>query len=245
MCWAKVPESIFVDRWEKVMRPGFTKFFGEYEEIRDLSLDASAIGGLGIEAGAGSLEITGVAGLDEIEVTAIIQVPTSDDEKAEKAIESSLVLVLEQVGDRAVLKGYFNDIGWHSNSSPSVRLEVRLPTHFDLEIVDGSGSIVVTNVAGDIEIDDDSGSIKMSGVGGDVRIDDGSGSISLVDVGANVNIRDGSGSITVRRVGGSVVVDDGSGSINVSEVEQDLIIEGDGSGGLNFSDIKGRVETDG
>ncbi len=39
-------------------------------------------------------------------------------------------------------------------------------------------------------------------------------------------------------------MDDGSGSIDVSDVEEDLIIVEDGSGGLDFSNIAGRVETD-
>ena len=219
--------------------------FTEYEEVRDLKLDAAGIGKLNIEAGAGSLAITGIAGLDEILVTAIIQVPTSNEDKAHKVIESRLVLTLEQHDDEAVLRGLFENGSWGWGDSPSVRLEVQVPSRFSLDVDDGSGSIVVNGVSGDIDIEDGSGSIKMEQVGGMVKIDDGSGSISVSDVGADIEIQDGSGSITVRHVGGSVIVDDGSGSINVSDVEHDLIIEDDGSGGLNFSNIKGRVEKDG
>ncbi|GMR17493.1 MAG: hypothetical protein BMS9Abin32_610 [Gammaproteobacteria bacterium] len=219
--------------------------FNEYEEVRDLKLDAAKLGKLSIEAGAGSLEITGVAGLDAIVVTAIIQVPTASPDKAQQVIESGLVLTLQQDGDEAVLKGYFNGGAWGRGDSPSVRLDVRVPARLGLDVDDGSGSIVINGVSGDIQIEDGSGSITMRAVGGSVGIEDGSGSISVTGVGADLRIRDGSGSITVRQVGGSVIVDDGSGSINVSDVERDLIIENAGSGGLNFSAIKGRVEQDG
>ena len=218
--------------------------FSEYEEVRDLRLDAAGLAKLNLQAGAGSLEITGVAGQDEIIVTATIHVPTANEDKARELIESRLVLTLQKDGDEAVLRGYFDEGRWSWGDSPSVHLEVQVPARFALDVDDGSGSIVVNGVSGDIDIDDGSGSIKMQQVGGTIHIDDGSGSISVTDAGADVDIEDGSGSITVRGVGGSVTVDDGSGSINVSEVEHDLIIIDDGSGGLNFSEIKGRVEKD-
>lgn len=43
---------------------------------------------------------------------------------------------------------------------------------------------------------------------------------------------------------GSVTIDDGSGSLDVSDVEKDLVIVNNGSGGLGFSDIAGRVDAE-
>jgi hypothetical protein len=217
----------------------------DYQEVRNLNLDAGGISTLEVEAGAGSLEIFGVSGVNEIVVTATIEVPDDDDDKARKKIETHLVLSLDKKGDTAVLKSYFKSSFMNFGDSPVVQLEVRVPERLNLIIDDGSGSIVVENVAGNIELDDGSGSILMTNVGGDIEIDDGSGSIAVEGVGGDIFIGDGSGSIKVRDVAGSVTVDDGSGSINVSDVEQDLIIEDDGSGSLNFSNIGGRVEKEG
>ncbi len=214
--------------------------WGDVEEIRNLDLDAQGISGIEVESRAGSLEITGVSGSDEILVTAILRVPGKSEEKAAKIIADELVLTLEKNGDSAVLKGYFESNGW--GESPSVRLEVSVPSRFALNVVDSSGSLTVTGVSGDIEIDDSSGSITMNEVGGSIDITDSSGSITIVDAGADVSIEDGSGSIKVRNVGGSVTIDDGSGSISVKNVEQDLIILGDGSGSVKFADIRGSVE---
>ena len=217
----------------------------EYEEVRNLDLSAEGISTLEIEAGAGSLEVIGVSGMDDIVVTAIIQVAEDDDDKARKVIESGIVLSLEKSGDNAVLKSNFEGGFMNFGDSPRVQLEVRVPERLALNIDDGSGSIVVQSVSGNIELEDGSGSILLTNVGGDVEIEDGSGSINVEGVNGNLIIGDGSGSIKVRDVTGSVTVDDGSGSINVSDVEADLIIENDGSGSLNFSNIGGQVETDG
>jgi hypothetical protein len=197
----------------------------EYEEVRDLTLSAAGINGLEIEAGGGRLEIGGDSGLDEIVVTATIVVPGREAEKAREVIESDLTLTLEKSGKNAVLRSYFDYRG--RGDSPIVHLDVRMPSQLELEVEDGSGSIVIRDVAGDIEVDDGSGSINMERVGGAVVIEDGSGSISVNDVGADLSINDGSGSIKATGVGGSVVVDDGSGSITIQDVQEDLIIVDD------------------
>jgi len=216
-----------------------------YEEVRELTLDARGIDMLNIENGAGGIDIKGVSGASEIKVTATIQVPGKNDDKARKKIEEDLVLTLDQGSDTAVLKAYFNDRGFFDfGDNPSVRLEVRMPEAMHLVVDDGSGAIEVDNVRGDILLDDGSGSITMVNVGGEVEIEDGSGSISVMTVGGDISINDGSGSIEVRGVAGTVTVDDGSGSIDVSDVGEDLIIVDDGSGGLNFSNIAGRVESE-
>lgn len=213
----------------------------DYEETRNLTLDAGGIDAVEIEAGAGILEIRGSADAKAISVTATIQVPEKE-EKALKMIETDLVLTLERVQDSAVLKSYFESSGWSWGDSPSIQLVVEVPDRMTLKIEDGSGSIKVWDVRGDIEVEDGSGSLEMTNVGGDIDIEDGSGNLVVKGVGGDISIDDGSGSITVENVRGSVTVDDGSGSINVSDVDADLIIEDDGSGSLNFARINGRVE---
>lgn len=221
-----------------------TAAWRDYEEARDLTLDAGGVDTVAIEAGAGSLEVHGNEGAKQVSVAALIQVPGKSEEKAREVIESDLVLTLERDGDKAILNGYFDSSGWGWGDSPSIRLQVEVPERVGLEIDDGAGSIRIWDVAGDITVEDGSGSLQMTNVGGEIRIDDGSGSISVEGVGGDISINDGSGSITVRDVRGSVVVDDGSGGINVTDVDEDLIIEDDGSGSLNFAGINGRVQKD-
>lgn len=215
-----------------------------YEEERNLDLNADGIDTLRIEAGAGSLDVTGVSGADEISVMATIYMSGRNDDKARKKIESDLVLTLDQQGNKAVLKAWFENKLFRFGDGSSVELVVRMPDGMNLAVDDGSGSIEISDISGDIDIEDGSGSITMSNVGGEIEIEDGSGSITADVVGGNISIVDGSGGIRVDGVAGSVTIDDGSGSISVNGVEKDLIIVDDGSGGLNFSDIKGRVENE-
>ncbi len=218
--------------------------WGDFREERILELAAQGISGIEIESHAGSLEVTGRSDSDKISVTAIIDVPGHSDEQAKKLIANDLILTLEQKGDMAILKGFFEEGNWDWGDSPHVRLEVSIPDTFTLKIDDSSGSITVSDVFGDIDIDDTSGSITMDDVGGTIVIVDSSGSISVRSAGGSISIEDGSGSIKIRDVAGSVTIDDGSGSISVKNVEQDLIILSDGSGSVKYANIAGDVELD-
>lgn len=216
----------------------------DYQERRDLNLDATGITTVDVEAGAGSLEISGVPVSGVIEVEATIEVPGRDDDKARKIIESQLELTLDRQGDKAVLKAYFDRNFLSMGDEPRVHLVVRVPRDVNLVIDDGSGSMSVSDVSGSVDIDDGSGSITLAKIGGALSINDGSGSISARELGGDVSIEDGSGSIDVEGVAGSVIIDDGSGSIGVQDVLQDLTIIDAGSGGVRIKDVHGKVETD-
>jgi len=213
----------------------------DYEEPRDLAIDANGIETLTINVGAGSLYVEGVEGLDSIEVKATIVIPDEDD--ARKIIEKNLTLSLDSGNGEAVLKSEFDQGFWGSGSSGRVDLEVRAPSTLAVSIDDGSGSMEVANFSAEVRIDDGSGSIDVQQVG-TLNIDDGSGSIDISGANGDVYVNDGSGSITIEAVTGTVTIDDGSGSIRVSDVSEDLIIIDDGSGSLSFSDIRGTVEED-
>jgi len=215
----------------------------DFEEVRNLDLDAGGIDRLHINAGAGSMDVRGVEGQDRILVIATIIVDNADEDEAASIISKKMTLSLEERGGQAYLKSDFD--GGFMGSGPNARidLEVTMPVGMMLQIDDGSGSIDVRDVAADVKIDDGSGSIDVENVA-NLVIDDGSGSIDVERAAGDVHVVDGSGSINVRGVAGSVRIDDGSGSIKVSDVEEDLIIVDDGSGGLKFSDIRGTVEQD-
>lgn len=213
-----------------------------YNEQRSLTLGAGDFSRLTVNAGAGSMEISGVENLDQIEIEANIVVPGWSEDRARRKMEKDMVLSLEELGDEAVLHSYFESRGWGFGDSPRIDLVVRVPARLNLRIDDGSGYVNIDEISGDVDIEDGSGSLTLTNIGGSIRIDDGSGSIDVRGAGGDVRIDDGSGGITVRDVKGSVVLDDGSGSIRVEGVEADLIIEDDGSGSLSFADIGGKVE---
>lgn len=217
--------------------------WNDYTTVRELKLDADGIESLQIDAGAGSMEVKGVSGLDKLVVVATVVVPDSDEDDATRLIDRKMRLSLDRKGDRARLDAFFDNGLLGMSSNARIDLEISVPAGTAVEIDDGSGSIDVAGVAADVSIDDGSGSIEVRGVA-NVSIDDGSGSIDVSSAAGDVSIVDGSGGIEVRSVTGSVTIDDGSGSIKVSDVEQDLTIVDDGSGGFSYTDVRGTVKED-
>lgn len=215
--------------------------WSDYEEKRDLELDAKGIDSLMIRAGAGSMDVRGVSGLDRITVEATIVVQRKDEADAQRYLQKNMKLELQRDGKIATLDAQLDSRLFGGSGDAYIVLDVRVPKGMAVDIDDSSGSIDVADTEGDVSINDGSGSIVVRNVAS-LRIDDGSGSIAVDDASGDVSIVDGSGSITVRHVGGSVTIDDGSGSMNVSDVEHDLIIVDDGSGGLTISDVRGRVD---
>lgn len=214
-----------------------------YQELHELEMPAAGIETLNIDAGAGSLVVTGLKGADRIAVTATVGVNDADESEARKVIARRMVLALESEGELATLEARFESGFMGIGSDGYIALEVSIPENMALNIDDGSGSMDVIDTGGDVRIDDGSGSIEVQNVA-NLWIDDGSGSIDVSGASGDVSIVDGSGSISVRHVGGSVTLDDGSGSIRVDDVERDLIIVDDGSGGLSFSDVRGTVDAE-
>ncbi len=218
--------------------------WNDYVEERELRLDANGVSVLEIEAGAGALTVAGDPTADEVIVEAIITVPGSDEDTARSGIEKRLVLTLERYGDTARLDGYFESGMFGQGQNAAVALTVTLPRALSLIVDDSSGSVEVSAVGGDVRIEDGSGGIRLIDSGGHVQIEDGSGGIEIDGVAGDVYVDDGSGSMTIERVAGSVIVNDGSGSIRVIDVQQDLIVEADGSGGVDYERVFGRVEID-
>ena len=214
-----------------------------HEETQSLSLDALTISALQVESRHGFVAITGDEAADKITVTATIKVPRRDASAAREIISESLTLSLVGNDGTATLKGFFPDSVWRFGKGPSVSLTITVPQHMALNVIDGTGYIVINDVHGAIGIDDGSGSIELDNVGGVINITDGSGWIDAAKIGGDINIKDRSGAISVYNVTGIVSIDDGSGRINVSDVSEDLIIINDDSGQLHFDDIGGSLKT--
>ena len=215
---------------------------GKYTEVRDLTLPSAGLTEFVIDAGAGSLVVTGVDGAGDITVTATIIIEDKNEKDAQKLIEKRLDLRLERDGDRAELKSGF-DSSWRWDGNATINLDVSMPAGIELHVDDGSGSTTIAGVTGDVFVDDGSGSIQVTNAGS-VTVDDGSGSIKVSAASGDVYIIDGSGAIEIQGVGGSVRIEDGSGHITVDDVEKDLIIEDDGSGGVTYTNVRGVVEED-
>ncbi len=213
-----------------------------FETTKSLNLPAQGVKRLEIQAGAGSLTVTGREGQGAIEIKAEIVARHVRDEDMDGFLKDRVELTLEKRGEVAVLVSRIRERLrlFSLDEGAVINLTVSVPKDMPLEIDDGSGSIVVEDLAA-VRIDDGSGSIRVGRIAGEVEIDDGSGGIEINDVTGNVSVDDGSGEIIIRGVGGTVTVDDGSGSIDIKDVEKDVRLVRTGSGGVDVSNVKGQV----
>ena len=214
-----------------------------YENVKNLSLSARGIEKLEIDCGSGFLKVRGREGLREIKVEAEIVLEGKSEKSAEAFLKKYLKLSLEKKGSRAVLTSGFESYrSLFSFTNKVVNLTVSLPKDMNLDVDDGSGSIIIENIAGDVNVDDGSGSMDIMNIGGNLDVDDGSGQIDVEGVSGDVSVDDGSGSMTIRNIEGSVTVRDGSGSITIDGVEKDVYIPSAGSGSVRVNNVKGKVK---
>jgi hypothetical protein len=197
-------------------------------EMRTQSLPASGLERLVAVTGAGTLEIIGEAGRQDIEFVAEIHARDT----------SEVQLLLEASGSSARLTANAHN-GRRDGGWTRIDLLVRMPAELALDLEDGSGEININGLQGSVLINDGSGALFLDGAAS-VTIKDGSGEMIVENIAGNLDIDDGSGAIRVRNVGGTVTVNDGSGAIDINGAGG-LNIINSGSGGLSIRDVQGPV----
>jgi hypothetical protein len=230
-----------------------------------LTLAAADLKTMRIDCGAGYLKLQGVDGLEQIEVSAVLDVRGIADNELAAFKKEYVTLKLEKIAGRAELtatieSGFSLARLFGEGHDARINLDIRVPRRLTLDIddgsgdmdirdidgnlklEDGSGDIHLTNIRGQVKIDDGSGDMVLAKISGMLEIEDGSGDIELNDAGSDVDIEDGSGQINLNRILGSVTVDDGSGDIVIDGVEKDVTIDEAGSGDVEISNVKGRVK---
>ena len=231
-----------------------------YDAEKTLTLSAEGIMQLKVDSGSGALSIIGREDLASIEVEAKIHIKGVREGDIDEFIRDHMKLSLRKVGDSAVLVAKFENRNLFRIAREAwIDLAVSVPTSLALDLDDGSGDTEVKNIAAPVRIDDGSGALELKAISGGVRIDDGSGSLYVDDVDGdlivddssgeirirnvtgNVEVDDSSGDMVILHVGGKVTVSDGSGSIEIDDVGGDVLLRRSGSGGLDVTNVKGRV----
>ncbi|WP_154223240.1 DUF4097 family beta strand repeat-containing protein [Marinicella rhabdoformis] len=209
---------------------------------RQLTLEASRVDGLEVDAGAGHMEIVG-ADVDVITVEAKIESDKYNDmDDFESAFADDMEFELKRDQGFALLKAKSKD-KLFSNPEISIHLTIQVPQSFDLIVDDGSGHIKISDIDGSVEVDDGSGHIELSNIKDEVEIDDGSGHIELSNIQSEVEIDDGSGNVIAKDITGEFTIDDGSGEIKLKQMGGNVNIE-DGSGAIQAKHVAGDFTVD-
>lgn len=232
-------------------------FAGDCEYRRDINrnIEINGISKILVEAGAGSLEIKGESGRKDIQIQA--ELCASEEDVLAK------MDVLSNVGsDQVRIETGFPNRSMFGldDYRARINLTVIVPTDAVLEvkdssgeasvrnvaalkITDSSGSLAISEIAGNLDVQDSSGGLTIEKVGGEVQITDSSGGIYVSDIKQSLIVRtDSSGEIEAKRIGQDVLVmRDSSGSIDVKDVGGNFTVERDGSGGIRYKNVVGKV----
>ncbi|MCC2618212.1 hypothetical protein LJ739_18290 [Aestuariibacter halophilus] len=206
------------------------------DETRNLELNSADINELYIDAGRGELRVKGVDGLEDIQVD--VKLGGREFDELEPG---DIELSLTQRGDKALLVAKFHRR--MGNADVYMDVDVKLPSRLMLEVDDGAGNTVISDIKNTVRVDDGSGDLEIHTITGALYVDDGSGDLKITTVTGNVNIDDGSGALALYTVTGNVEIDDGSGNIEVRTVTGDVEVE-DGSGNIELVTINGDVVVD-
>jgi hypothetical protein len=229
-----------------------------HEARREGAAPAAGHERIRIEAGAGTLMVTGRKGLGEVKArgracSSLEELVAATDIEVRR--DGNVLIVAAVLPEPREVSGSF----WSSNSAyATLDLEIDVPADIPLDVedssgdltledvaattlADSSGDIRIRNVGGDLKVTDSSGSIDIAHVHGSLRLSDSSGAIDVEDVAGDVLIPvDSSGDLSVRRVQGSVTIEtDTSGDIDLVEVRRDVRIAIDSSGSISVEDVGG------
>ena len=216
----------------------------KYEKNIDVTLDLADSELLAISAGAGDLEVRGIAGSKEAVIHGNVCVSKEawlDDAQVTTTTGKRAEIIAD-------LPGSGGSWSLFGNSYASMDLVIEVPQDLALKIKDSSGDIEISHVAA-LHLYDSSGDIEIENSLGPISIKDSSGDIVVDQVKGNFTIEsDSSGDIYASNIEGvALVKKDSSGDIHLTQITSDAIVEVDSSGEIVVKEIGGdfRVLKDG
>jgi len=196
-----------------------------------------------IEAGAGSLQISGES--DAVQVMARGRACSESEEllaatDIEIRREGTLLIVTTVLPEPVEARGMFTS----RTAYATLDLTVDVPDRIDLEVEDSSGDLEIESV-GSLDLADSSGDIRIRTVDGNLALTDSSGNIDVRGVRGDVTLTDSSGDVDLEEVAGDVTVPvDSSGDLEIRDVEGSVWIETDTSGDIDIADVRDDVRID-
>lgn len=124
-----------------------------------------------------------------------------------------------------VLHGWFNWLRWFGLSNHHIRLNVAVPSAYQLDLHTSGGSITVRNIraavhasssGGDADLQHITGALDVRTVGGDIEARNVQGTIHLNSSGGRVAIINSSGTLTVHTEGGDIAIRNAKGRVRAS-----------------------------
>jgi len=168
-----------------------------------------------VETTNGKVQVWGVDGLEEVQVTAVLHAWGDTQEQAQDRLEQ-LAVEMNQEVDRVQLR--FRSSGSYQGwgKSPQVDFEVAVPSQADVTVVVENGSIAVADLTGTLSADTDNGSIDAVNLRGAAVIQTDNGSIDIEQAQAHLELIADNGTITVSQSQCSLDAETDNGDIHFS-----------------------------
>ncbi|KHF41788.1 hypothetical protein [Halalkalibacter okhensis] len=211
-----------------------------YENEEIFTLDSEGLEALVIDQDEGDVTITGVEGLEQIQVTATFAAMSDQDiEQAKRFSENNTSLVLEaREGNgelrTSVKRGTDIEQGF-------VHLEIEVPDHLPLAYRQNEGQLKILSMKSDIKLQHGSNNLTLQDIEGDVEITDGAGHVTLENVRGAISINNNAGTTNISGSSGQLKLIAGSGHVDFQDHIGDVLIRS-GSGNINIVGVNGDVE---
>jgi hypothetical protein len=126
-------------------------------------------------------------------------------------------------------------------SAPRLDFTVTVPAGMEVDVVDTSGEVIVSNVGNTRVANASRSSMDIHKIHGNLIVRAPSGKITADDVSGDVDVpSDSSGAIKINRVGGSVTIGEHrSNAIEIRNVRRNVVIGSDASGSVAVTDVGG------
>lgn len=170
---------------------------------------------------AGSIEIT-TGSSNEVNIKVY-----GNDEAEEK-----IIFTAEQTSTGVKVEGKQKDKKNLKNLT--IRVEISVPSNYDLKLYSSGGNLSVKNISGKIETNTS---------GGNIKIDDTKGNLEAYTAGGNVIISSSIGDIKVSTSGGKISINGFEGNIDASTAGGDIILDGK-NGKIDASTAGGSIKLD-
>lgn len=212
--------------------------FVTVEETKTIQLDASGLETFLIQHDEGDVTITGVEGLDQIEVEATLSVMSEEEEQAKTFLEEHLSMNLTEVDEGALLttavtRGAEIEQG-------NIHLKIKVPNDLKIDYKQNEGQLKVNSMTSDLVIEHGSDHLFLDQVNGTVKITDGAGKVTLTNVSGNTTINNASGETSVTKSSGNLSSTNGSGALLVEDYQGEVTVR-NGSGNIKITGVDGNV----
>ncbi|MDE2998879.1 MAG: hypothetical protein OXU79_07365 [Gemmatimonadota bacterium] len=204
-------------------------------------------GTLTVDADLGSIHVEPWS-RNEVEVFVEKRIRMVDNGRVRQELEEVEVEIMQH---RNGVRVEIDRPGWFRNNRVSVKVKVRVPQTYNLELKTSGGDIETGDINGDINArtaggDVDIGTVSEGDVtagtaGGDVRVRGGGRETALSTAGGNITVDRADGGVTAKTTGGNIEIGDTNGDVDAKTTGGNIEI-GRVQGNVTAGTVGGNIE---